>query len=126
MNKAKYINAEAVKLKVAVETAENKVLRNDSGFHAFLDGFRTLFNKVIDEMQAADVQEVIRCENCRYSVPLDKNCELSQCYLHCTEWHGEETKNVWHKYKKYYKDYSIVERDDFCSFGARMDGDLND
>lgn len=58
MNKAKYINAEAVKLKVAVETAENKVLRNDSGFHAFLDGFRTLFNEVIDEMQAADVQEV--------------------------------------------------------------------
>ena len=81
---------------------------------------------MLDDTPTADVQEVIRCENCRYSVPLDRNCELSQCYLHCTEWHGEETKNVWHKYKKYYKNYSIVERDDFCSFGARMDGDSND
>ena len=56
-----------------------------------------------------------RCEDYIHSVPLDNNCELNTTmYLHCTLWRGEETKNVWHKYKKYYKDYSIVERDGFC------------
>jgi hypothetical protein len=56
-----------------------------------------------------------RCQNCINSVPLDNNCELnSSVYLHCTLSRGEETKNVWHKYKKYYKDYSIVNRDGFC------------
>lgn len=56
-----------------------------------------------------------RCEDCIHSVPLDNNCELNtSMYLHCNLWRGEETKNVWHKYKKYYKDYSIVERDGFC------------
>lgn len=56
-----------------------------------------------------------RCEDCIHSVPLDNNCELNTTmYLHCTLWRDKETKNVWHKYKKYYKDYSIVERDGFC------------
>lgn len=56
-----------------------------------------------------------KCQDCVYSVPLDNNCELnSNVYLHCTLGRGEQTKNVWHKYKKYYKDYSIVERDGFC------------
>ncbi len=69
----------------------------------------------------ADVIKVVRCKDCKYRVPLDKHCNLSSCYGHCTEWHGEETKNVWHKYKKYYKDYSIVEPDGYCSFGERKD-----
>lgn len=69
----------------------------------------------------ADVVEVVRCKDCIYRVPLDKHCNLSPYYKHCTEWHGEETKNVWHKYKKYYKDYSIVEPDGYCSFGERKD-----
>ena len=57
--KTKYINAEAAKLKVAVETAEAAAQdANNAGFHCFLRGFRTLFDKVIDEMQSADVQEV--------------------------------------------------------------------
>lgn len=56
-----------------------------------------------------------RCQECINSVPLDNNCELNtSIYLHCNLWRGEETKNVWHKYKKYYKDYSIVERDGYC------------
>ena len=56
-----------------------------------------------------------KCQDCVYSVPLDNNCELNTgMYLHCTLGRGEETKNIWHKYKKYYKDYSIVDRGGFC------------
>jgi hypothetical protein len=36
-------------------------------------------------------------------------------------WRGEEEKNVWHSYKKYRKDYSIVELDGFCDMGERKD-----
>ncbi len=73
------------------------------------------------------VDLVVRCQNCVHAEPLDRNCELSTThYMHCKLWRGEETKNVWHKYKKYYKDYSLVERDGFCSDGAKMDGDGND
>ena len=75
---------------------------------------------------AVDAVEVIRCQNCVHAEPLDRNCEINTChYMHCKLYRGEETKNVWHKYKKYYKDYSLVERDGFCSDGAKMDGDGN-
>ena len=74
-----------------------------------------------------DAVEVIRCQNCVHAEPLDRNCEINTChYMHCKLWRGEETKNVWHKYKKYHKDYSLVERDGFCSDGAKMDGDGNE
>ena len=73
-----------------------------------------------------DAVEVVRCQNCVHAEPLDRNCEINTCfYMHCKLYRGEETKNVWHKYKKYYKDYSLVERDGFCSDGAKMDGDGN-
>lgn len=66
------------------------------------------------------LKSVVRCGDCVHSQPLDRNCEISvSLYMHCGLLRGEETKNVWHKYKKYYKDYSIVERDDYCSYGER-------
>ena len=69
---------------------------------------------------------VVRCQDCIYAVPLDRNCELNEtAYLHCNLWRGEETKNVWHKYKKYYKDYSLVDRDGFCSSGERRDNETD-
>ena len=75
-------------------------------------------------IETADVAPVVRCQNCIHAEPLDRNCELNgSVYMHCKLWRGEEEKNVWHKYKKYYKDYSLVERDWFCSSGERMDGE---
>lgn len=76
----------------------------------------------LDAAPTVDAVPVVRCQECAFSVPLDRNCELStSIYLHCNEHHGEEIKNVWHKYKKYYKDYSLVSRDDFCSYGKRKE-----
>ena len=67
-----------------------------------------------------NVVEVVRCHDCKYAVPLDNNCELnSNVYMHCTECHGEPVNNVWHKYKRYYRDYSIVEHDNFCCWGEK-------
>lgn len=78
---------------------------------------------VIADAPTVDAVEVVRCQNCVHAEPLDRNCELSTThYLHCKLWRGEETKNVWHKYKKYHKDYSLVERDGYCDAGAKMDG----
>ena len=80
----------------------------------------------INNAPTVDAVEVVRCQNCVHAEPLDHNCELSTShYMHCKLWRGEETKNVWHKYKKYYKDYSLVERDGYCDSGAKMDGDGN-
>ena len=82
---------------------------------------------VLDQLPTVDAVEVIRCQNCVHAEPLDHNCELSTSYyLHCKLYRGEETKNVWHKYKKYYKDYSLVERDGYCDAGAKMDGGNED
>ena len=78
-------------------------------------------NKVIDRVKSAptaDVVKVVRCKDCKHAVELDKHCDISRtAYRHCSLLRGDETKYVWHKYKKYYKDYSIVEPDDFCSCG---------
>lgn len=90
------------------------------------DRLQGLNEKLCEELygtSAGNIVEVVRCQDCVHAVPLDRNCELStSLYMHCGLWRGDETKNVWHKYKKYHKDYSLVYRDDFCSAGAKMDG----
>lgn len=71
-------------------------------------------------MNAADVVEVVRCQNCVHAEPFERNCVLnSSVYMHCTRGRGEEVRNVWHKYKKYYRDYSVVDRDGYCDEGER-------
>lgn len=73
---------------------------------------------MLEKCSAADVVEVVRCKDCCFAVPLDKHCEInSSTYRHCLLLRGDETRNVWHKCTKYYKDYSIVELDEFCSEG---------
>ena len=73
--------------------------------------------KILNTFPTADVVEVVRCEKCKHSRELAPHSEISPYYRHCDLWRGEETKNVWHKYKKYYADYSIVEPTDYCSYG---------
>lgn len=70
----------------------------------------------------ADVVEVVRCKDCKHCHQLAPHSELNHtAYWHCGLWRGEETKNVWHKYKKYYADYSLVEANDYCSYGERRE-----
>lgn len=79
--------------------------------------------ELINAIPAADVVPVVRCHDCINAEPLERNCELNaNLYMHCRLWRGEECKNVWHKYKRYYRDYSLVEHGDFCSNGERKDG----
>jgi hypothetical protein len=74
----------------------------------------------IEKLPAADVVPVVRCRDCKYAVELDKHCEINRAsYRHCAMGRGDEEEYVWHKYKKYYKGYSIVELDDYCSYGER-------
>lgn len=82
------------------------------------------FKRFILEMHTVDAVPVVRCKDCKHAEILERNCELSRgCYMHCNLWRGDETRNVWHKYKKYYRDYSIVELDGYCSEGERRSGD---
>ena len=75
-----------------------------------------------DFLIANDVVPVVRCKDCVHLLPLDRNCEFNtSIYKHCGLWHGEEAINVWHKYKKYYKNYSLVTSDYFCGDGERKD-----
>lgn len=70
------------------------------------------------EQPTADVVEVVRCKDCKHCHQLAPHSEINRgLYFHCGLWRGEETKNVWHKYKKYYADYSLVCADDYCSCG---------
>lgn len=71
-----------------------------------------------------DAVPVVRCRECINAEPLERNCEVNaNVYMHCRLWRGEECKNVWHKYKRYCRDYSLVQHDDFCSSGERKEGD---
>lgn len=81
---------------------------------------------VIRGVPSADVAPVVRCRDCINAEPLERNCEVNaNFYMHCRLWRGEECKNVWHKYKRYYRDYSLVQHDDFCSSGERKEGDTD-
>ena len=80
--------------------------------------------KKVDTKVKADMVEVVRCKDCIHAIELDKHCDINRtAYKHCTLLRGDETKYVWHKYKKYYKDYSIVEPNDFCSCGIKRGED---
>ena len=76
---------------------------------------------ICGKTEPRDMVEVVRCEKCVHSRKLAPHCEINPHYLHCGLWRGEETNNVWHKYKKYTADYSLVEPNDFCSYGERKE-----
>lgn len=78
----------------------------------------------IQGLPIADVVPVVRCKDCEHSRELEKNCEINnrEHYRHCAMYRGEEER-VWVKYKRYHKDYSIVELDDYCSYGERRGSD---
>ena len=110
---ARYIDAERL-----IQGLRDAVERNKLNEIA-----KDLVNDVINLLQrepTADVVEVVRCKDCKHSINIDKNCVLNRnVYKHCQLWRGEELTNIWHRYKKYYKDYSIVELDGFCDSGER-------
>lgn len=90
------------------------------GIHGFEGNGENAENICEQFCNRGDYEKVVHCIDCMYCKPLDRNCELnSTTYKHCSVWRGEETKHVWHKYKKYYKDYSIVEYDGYCSHGEK-------
>lgn len=73
-----------------------------------------------DYISNTDLARVVRCKDCLHAEELEKHCDINRnAYRHCNLWRGDETKNVWHKYGKYYREYSIVELDGFCSEGVR-------
>lgn len=91
----------------------------------FYKGFM-LARHTVNDFPAADVREVVTCQKCIHAEPFERNCELnSSAYMHCKIGRGSEVKNVWHKYKKYYRDYSVVDRDGYCDEGAMMGGQDN-
>ena len=93
-----------------------------NGNKHFINGIETVL-EYAENLPAADVAPVVRCRDCINAEPLERNCEVNaNFYMHCRLWRGEECKNVWHKYKRYYRDYSLVQQDDFCSSGERTDG----
>ena len=76
------------------------------------------FQQYLELRKAADVEPVVRCKDCIHCVPLDAHAD-GVYGMHCLYQRGEEVRNVWHKFKKYYKDYSIVEGNSFCDQGER-------
>lgn len=98
------------------------ILAGETHLDNLAEGF-TEADRVIRKMPTVDAVPVVRCRDCINAEPLERNCELNvNFYMHCRLWRGEECKNVWHKYKRYYRDYSLVQHDDFCSSGERKEG----
>lgn len=120
------IDADELRKLFKEEYKRTKQMINDGQTHldTLAEGYTEAYHIVRYKALTVDAVPVVRCQECAFSVPIDRNCELNtSIYLHCNEHHGEEIKNVWHKYKKYYKDYSLVSRDDFCSYGKRRKPD---
>lgn len=64
---------------------------------------------LIDSIPSADVAEVVRCKDCKYFVT--NGIEPSFCEYH--------TDNV-----GYCDEACWVDENDFCSYGAKMDGEV--
>lgn len=114
---ARYIDADELHIKMEDLYEHHLEMNNFSADGAVADCL-----DLLDNTPTADVVEVVRCKDCIHSQELDKHCEINRsAYRHCNIWRGEEEKNVWHSYKKYSKDYSIVELCAFCDMGERRD-----
>lgn len=101
---------------------------NELGATAFINNpeAKALFTQAmhyINQAPAIDAVKVVRCENCIHAEKISKHAELSNksSLRHCKVYRGEETRNVWHKYIKEYRDYSLVELDGFCSDGIEKE-----
>lgn len=78
--------------------------------------------QLLRRIERGELVEVVRCGECKYSEPLKPHADLyQQDLMNCTCQHGEEVRNVWHKYSKQYHDYSLVDPNEFCSNGERME-----
>lgn len=96
-------------------------LVDEAGFGA---SFYVVHKSDIDNAPTVDAVEVVRCKDCVHATELDNHCELSRnLYRHCNMYRGDDTRHVWHKYKRYFKDYSLVAVDGFCDCGERKDTD---
>ena len=116
---ARYIDAYKLEQEFKTNVSKYNVTIDGSEYPVFLVD-HTLHK--VRNFPTADVVEVVRCKDCIHSVELDKHCEINRSvYRHCNMCRGEEETNVWHSYKKYRKDYSIVELDGFCDMGERED-----
>ena len=77
---------------------------------------------LLRRIERGELVEVVHCGECKYSEPLKPHADLyQQDLMNCTCQHGEEVRNVWHKYSKQYHDYSLVDPNEFCSNGERME-----
>lgn len=116
---ARYIDAYKLEKDLPQSVPKHNVIINGNEYPVFLVDH--ILHK-IRNCPTADVVEVVRCKDCVHSTELDKHCEINRsAYRHCKMWRGEEERDVWHSYKKYRKDYSIVELDGFCDMGERRD-----
>lgn len=104
----------------ALKICKNNV--NGSGYCDMFDDYCVEGPCTYEEL--VEYALVVRCKDCIHAIPLDRHCELdANAYFHCGLLRGEDHK-AWHKYKKYYKDYSLVEKDGFCDDGeARNEAD---
>lgn len=72
----------------------------------FIEDTRKNFVKIIEELPAADVVEVVRCNDCDYA-EFDEPLDYGALYK-CQFWDGE-----------HYGEHPTVGGDDFCSYGVR-------
>ena len=105
------------------EKTKELIHNGETQLDSLAEGFTEAYHIIKYVLPTVDAVSVVRCQDCINAEPLERNCEVNaNFYMHCRLWRGEECKNVWHKYKRYYRDYSLVKHDDFCSSGERKEG----
>ena len=105
------------------EETKELIQNGETQLDNLAEGFTEADHIIKYVLPTVDAVPVVRCKDCINAEPLERNCEVNTSfYMHCRLWRGEECKNVWHKYKRYYRDYSLVQHDDFCSSGERKEG----
>lgn len=125
---ARLIDADIALRLFGEEYEETKELihNGETQLDSLAEGFQEAHHIIKYVLPTVDAVPVVRCRDCINAEPLERNCEVNaNFYMHCRLWRGEECKNVWHKYKRYYRDYSLVQHDDFCSSGERKEGDTD-
>lgn len=98
-----YILKNALNSVITEETGKRDSLENIL-YNKAAESVLNMIERGVQEIPAADVVEVVRCKDCKF-------CDDAYCN------DGRKLKDL------YYCNWfgSVVEKNDFCSYGAKMD-----
>lgn len=115
---AEYIKREAAIRCVANQCVEGKMWGNEETEGTLVDAYELMDD--LSDIPAADVSPVVRCKGCEHAERYERADGGTGYYCG----HPQNSFTYGERWNRVFK--PVKEANDFCSYGAKMDGGVDD